>query len=178
MNGYAILYIGMTGSGKSTMVKHLVRNVHESRLLVYDVQREYFDDDVLPEIEDFQNDVHKLRGGHAVFEEATIFFSNRGRDANMIKILVDKRHHRNVIHLCFHSITDVPGNIFRLVNYAFVFQTNDNGETVLKRYPQLYRAWRIVNHKRESAQKLVLPNGNYLPFEIVKIIEPAKSYEQ
>lgn len=170
IGGYAILYVGMTGAGKTSVVKDNVRNVHPDRLLVYDVQREYFpEESELPKIEDFQKEVMLMKRGHAIFEEATIFFSNRGRDENMIKILVDKRHHENVIHLCFHGIADIPGNIFRLVNYAYIFQTNDTGAVVESRYPKLFNAWNVVNNTPTKADKFLLPNGLYTPYKLVQL---------
>lgn len=178
IGGIAILYIGITGAGKSSIVKQNIRNVHASRLLVYDVQREYFqyenDDDDLPDIEQFQDQVSNMRRGHAIFEEATRFFSNRGRDEKMLKILIDKRHHENTIHLCFHSIRSVPSNIFDLVNYAYILQTNDTPDVVESRYPKLFNAWNTVNNNPQVAQKFLLRNGKHTPYMLVKTIETAK----
>lgn len=176
-NNVAIIYVGITGAGKSTLVKRNLTNVHPSRLLVYDVQREYKtypDNYELPDIDIFQNNVHNLRNGHAVFEEATMFFSNRGRDENMIKILVNKRHHNNVIHLCFHSIADIPGNIFKHVTYVYLLQTNDVLDVVEKRFPKLLNAWKLVNEHPLKADKLILPNGKKTPYKLVKTIETVK----
>lgn len=177
IGGVAILYIGMTGAGKSSLLKNNIRFVHASRLRVYDVQREYFDyevDEPLPDIEVFQDEVSNLRKGHAIFEEATRFFSNRGRDEKMIKILIDKRHHENVIHLCFHSIRSVPSNIFDLVNYAYVLQTNDPPDIIESRFPKLFAAWDVVNNRPDMANKFPLPNGKRTPYSIVRTIETAK----
>lgn len=177
IGGVAILYIGITGAGKSSILKSNIRNVHPSRLWVYDVQREYFiyeDGYELPPLEDFQDEVHQMRRGHAIFEEATRFFSSRGRDEKMVQILIDKRHHENVIHLCFHSIRSIPPTIFDLVNYAYVLQTNDKPETVQNNYPKLFDAWDVVNNRPNEADKFLLPNGLRTPYKFVKTIQTAK----
>lgn len=139
--GKAIVIVGMTGAGKSSYIKQLLTRVDESRLLVYDVQREYFPDEPLPDLDTFANTVKESTDSVAVFEEATIFYNNRGSNKIMREILVSKRHKNNIIILAFHSIRAIPYYIADLINYVVVFKTNDTRDLVSTRFPFLLEAF-------------------------------------
>jgi molybdopterin-guanine dinucleotide biosynthesis protein len=144
--GIAIIIVGTTGSGKTTISKRLCAEVHETRLLIYDVNGEYYDriDYELPDMDDFLDEAIKARERLILFEEATVFFSNRGSNAKMRKILVAKRHNENIIVLNFHSIRAIPHYIYDLVNFVIVLKTNDQNDLVLKKHELLYPAFREV----------------------------------
>lgn len=145
MQGKAIIIVGATGSGKTTICKRLLANVHESRLLIFDVNNEYADylpdDYELPDIDVFLDMADNARGRFILFEEATVFFSNRGNNAKMRKILVAKRHNENIIVLNFHSIRAIPHYIYDLVNYVFVLKTNDSETLVRTKHELLLPAF-------------------------------------
>lgn len=145
-SGYAYIFVGATGAGKSTLIKRLISRVNVERLHVYDINDEYKLGDYadLPDMKDFLNLATSLRSSVIVFEDATVFFSNRGRDAQMVKLLVSKRHRKNVILLAFHSIRDIPFNIYNLCNGIFVCKTNDTADLVEKRIPGLFEAFEKV----------------------------------
>ena len=138
----AFIIVGQTGTGKSTVAKSLLSQVYSDKVLVYDVQGEYseFNDDenVINsnecEIDEFIDLAEKSRGKMILFEEATIFFSSRSRPERMIKMLVDKRHHNNVIILVFHSLRKVPNEILDVCNYLLLLPTNDSLELVKRKF--------------------------------------------
>lgn len=146
--GKAIIIVGATGSGKSTLIKKLLAPVDVNRLFVYDVNAEYFKNEPLPDIDDFLLQVKNVEESVIVFEEATVFFSNRGSNKAMRRLLVGKRHARNVIILVFHSIRAIPFYIFDLVNYVAVFRTNDEEKIVRERFELLVSAYTDVKDKQ------------------------------
>lgn len=162
MKGKAILIVGTTGSGKSTVIKRMIHKVHDSRLMVYDVNGEYFEGEPLPDVQDFLEMSLNTTDSVIVFEEGTAFFSNRGRSDKMTKLLVKKRHDRNFIIIVFHSIRFIPHYIFDLINYVFVLQTNDTTELVEKKHAILLSAFNKVMARSPT----VYPRVN---MEIVKI---------
>lgn len=147
--GKAYIIIGCTGSGKSTLVKTLTRPVERARLFINDINAEYFPDRPYVSTKQFLQLAVKLRESVIVFEEATIFFSNRGSNEQMRELLVRKRHAQNVIFLIFHSVRTVPLYIYDLCNAAFVFRTNDAATFVESRFehPGFYAGWLKAQNK-------------------------------
>lgn len=147
-SGKVIIVVGASGNGKSTWLKTTTREVDTSRFFCYDVNAEYFDDDdPLPEIDDFLAEMNTKTDCVMVFEEATVFFSNRGSNKTMRQLLVAKRHRRNLIFLVFHSIRSIPYYIYDLVNYVVVFNTNDTEQIVKEKHELLFSAWQKVKDK-------------------------------
>jgi len=146
--GKAIIIVGATGSGKSTFVKELITPVDVNRLHIYDVNREYFPDEPLSDFDQFLITATKLDESVIIFEEATIFFSNRGNDKRMRQLLVGKRHARNIIILLFHSIRAIPYYIFDLVNFVVLFNTNDEEPIVKEKYELLLPAYQATHGKK------------------------------
>lgn len=92
------------------------------------------------DFEDFQNLVTKRRDTNCVFEEATGFFRFRGGKTTM-RILVNKRHTNNNYIFIFHSIKQVPKDLFELVNFIVLFKTNDLFPDIKNKRPELQKAW-------------------------------------
>ena len=138
----AFIIVGQTGTGKSTVAKSLLSQVYSDKVLVYDVQGEYseFNDDenVIKSdtctFDEFLEMAENARGKMILFEEASIFFNARSSDLRMIKMLVDKRHHNNVLILVFHSLRKVPNHILDLCNYLLLLPTNDSLEVVKRKF--------------------------------------------
>lgn len=126
MKGHII--VGGTGRGKTTFVKKMLSQVDKSRIEIYDVNNEYkeFYDKDFTDFETFMNRVKDLKNKIVVFEEATIFFNNRGCDKILTDMLVRKRHTNNYVVLNFHSIRAIPKYVYDLVNYVTIFKTNDS----------------------------------------------------
>lgn len=156
MQGKVIIVVGARGNGKSSFVKKHIRDVHTSRLWVYDYQREYFPDEPLPDIEEFVENMVTKTESVIVFEEATIFFTSRGSSTPLRKILVSARHARNVVFLLFHSIRAIPYYIYELSEYVVVFNTNDEQDIVETKHPMLLEAWKKVKGIKYKYEIVVL----------------------
>lgn len=148
--------IGAKGHGKSTQVKKLI---HALKLpaYVYDVNAEYSNvpgvTSLFPSIDDFLKFAGNQRNCVIVFEEATIFFSNRGRSEQLINILVRARHNRVFPILCFHSLRAVPEYILELTEFIFLKRTADNPQTVIKKfgnYPEILSAFTEVQYHSQN----------------------------
>lgn len=149
LRGKVFIVVGARGNGKSHFVKKHTQYVSESRFKVYDVQGEYYtDDDIsLPDIDEFLDSLLHSKGMVAVFEEATVFFSNKGSNKKIRQLLVGARHDKNTIFLLFHSIRAIPYYIYELSDYVVIFNTLDDDDIVQKKHSFLYTAWRQVKGK-------------------------------
>lgn len=131
-----ILNVGARGSGKTTKNRRMLEQTHPGARLVLDVNGEYtdlFPRDPIP-YDQFTKMLGKVKSAVILIEEATVYLSTRGRDANVIDILVRARHSKNVIILVFHSLQDVPTYIYRLANKLILHKTLDNEDDIYKRF--------------------------------------------
>jgi hypothetical protein len=125
----AQLIVGATGTGKTTEVKRLLSKVaNKNAIFIYDVNNEY--KDFYPyefiDFSEFIEQMTRVKKGVMVFEESTIFLSNRNCNRLLVDILVRKRHTGNYIFLCFHSLRSLPKYVLDLCNYITLFHTNDS----------------------------------------------------
>lgn len=135
MSGKAFLIVGGTGRGKTSFVARCLSKVNKTAIALYDVNNEtaykpYTLAGDLPTIEAFTEKTTRLRDAVIVYEEATIFFSNRGNNDSLREILVRKRHTNNTIFLVFHSLRNIPRYVYDLCNFVVLFKTNDSGKLV------------------------------------------------
>lgn len=164
LGGKAFIIVGATGSGKSSLIKQLIKDVPLSSLQIYDVNGEYFPSSDLPTMEIFLKRQKSVKKSVIIFEEATIFFSNRGSNREMRELLVRKRHAENVIVLVFHSIRSIPYYIYDLCNLVFVFRTNDSLELVANKHELLLSAY------KKAKQKIFVYGKNIMNYcETVKL---------
>ncbi len=147
IGGKAFIIVGMTGSGKSTLIKNFIKGVDISRLWINDVNGEYFPERPYIPTDKFLQETIKLKRCVIIFEEATIFFSNRGNIKEMRELLVRKRWTENIIFLVFHSIRTIPHYIYDLCNGVYVFRTNDSRELVAGKHEILLPAFDKVQSK-------------------------------
>lgn len=128
---------GATKTGKTTYVKKQLDQIPNKRsIIVYDVNNEY--QDYYPyeflHFEAFMNRIKDTQNSVMVFEEATIFFSNRSTEKILLDILTRKRHTNNYIFLCFHSLRAIPLYVYELANYITIFKTNDASNRVDQKF--------------------------------------------
>ena len=144
----AILIVGNTGRGKSTAArKTLFKALKENRkIFVYDPNNDYreFYSEGFTDEEKFLDKIHEKTNSYILFEEATIFFSNKGSSKKLTSLLVRKRHQDNTIVLLFHSLRAIPTYVFELCNYLVLYKTADRDSLILKKlegFPEILEAY-------------------------------------
>lgn len=145
----AIIVCGARGHGKTTLVKKIIEPVEKGRLLINDVNGEYYKPARKPlEMEDFLLCACTVEDTVIVFEEATIFFSTRSSDKSVKRLLVQSRHTNNFLIFVFHSINAIPNYILELVDKIYLFHTNDTEEIVKSKNRMLLPAYNDVHGKK------------------------------
>jgi ABC-type oligopeptide transport system ATPase subunit len=125
----AVLIVGNTGRGKSTAARELleIAKLENRKIFVYDPNNEYqkYYNGKFTNIKEFLELVNNEKNAFILFEEATIFFSNKGYSDMLVNMLVRKRHQNNEIVLLFHSLRSIPTYILELCNFLVLYKTND-----------------------------------------------------
>lgn len=136
MAGQSIIVVGTNGTGKSTYIRERLEKVNKSNLLVYDVNAEYSDiyDKPFVKMDEFFEQATAVNHSVIVFEEATIFFSNRSTEKELRELLVRRRHTKNLIFLVFHSIRSVPRDVMDMSNYLVLKYTNDSPKFISRKF--------------------------------------------
>lgn len=139
MSGKSIILAGGTGTGKSTFVSERLSKVpNKKSIQLYDVNNEAIYKPYIftpfGSFEKFSRSAKGLSDSVIVFEEATIFLSNRGTNDDLRNILVRKRHTNVTVFLVFHSLRTVPRWIYDLSNFIVLFKTNDNEKLIETRF--------------------------------------------
>lgn len=152
-----IVNVGFTGTGKTVGTKEILKGLHVP-LFIYDVNNEYkeFKGSVLKSFEDFLQEANLKKNHCIVFEEATIFFSHSGSSKMIMELLVRKRHTKNLIILNFHSLRKVPLYILDFTDYLILRKTNDNPETIRKKfedYEIIFQSFQQVQCSKDKFEK-------------------------
>jgi len=162
MSGKSIIFVGGTGTGKTTLIKGRLKKVSKDCLYLFDINNEYteFFDKPLPSFVKFSKQCTKLNDAIIVYEEATIFLSNKGSNSEVNEVLVRKRHTNNTIFFVFHSLRSVPRWLFDLSNYLFLLKTNDSLDTVEKKFDHdalttAFKEVQLQSQKDKHFHKLV-----------------------
>lgn len=159
MNLY--LVIGAPGEGKTPFCKKMIgggdSGAPERRCLVFDINNEYGARTKYPGQKPFNlnTNVRDIRSRYigddidtfvrvamqktdtvVIFEEATAFFEGRTK-AMTRRLIINRYHTRNVYMFLFHSINAVPPRIMEIANYAVLFKTNDETDTVYRKFSRL-----------------------------------------
>lgn len=158
------IVVGMTGQGKSTFVKEMIK---DRRCFVFDVQLEYNDLVSNPNAERarhveldealFVEQCSRRRNTVCVFEEATGFFEGK-LDKMLRRLVLSKRHTGNVFVFCFHSISAIPPRLMQLTNYVILFKTNDEPYQVEQKFPTLvpyFNQVRKMKHQQFLSIKMI-----------------------
>lgn len=159
MNLYIV--IGAPGEGKTPFCKKMIgggdSGVPENRCLVFDINNEYgprtkyagqtpynlttnykdircrYTGD---DIEAFLKIAMSKQNTVIIMEEATAFFE--GKTSKLTRRLIINRYHTgNVYVFLFHSVNSVPPRIMEIANYVVLFKTNDEHDTVYRKYSRL-----------------------------------------
>lgn len=153
-----ILVVGTTGTGKSHFVKNTIVKNYKGPKYIYDINNEY-KDGVIMDFSKFLQAVKPVRRSLIIFEEATIFLSNKGDSKELREILVAKRHRDNTVVLVFHSLRAIPTYIFDLSDLLVLFRTTDNWNLISRKldaFVDVLDAFVEIKEKgRKFARKLV-----------------------
>lgn len=162
MASQGIIVVGAPGCGKTYFTKHtLLKDVNPAALHLFDTNKEYADiypypftpnvDKFLAKVYDMENDAFLIRNAVIVVEDATSFFSNRGRDECMQRILVGRRHPNISIVLLFHSMRDIPKYIMTKCNLLVMFKTVDSVKFVKNEFDErIFDVWNDVQTRAET----------------------------
>ena len=127
-----IAIVGKKKAGKTTLAAALIKRFSRPSTYIYDINNEYtrkfnLKNDYTGEIntDKFLTKVSQVKNSLIVFEEATSYFSSKGREAQLVDIISRSRHTNNVVILIFHSIADFPRYIYTFTDYIGLFKTND-----------------------------------------------------
>jgi hypothetical protein len=181
MNLYIV--IGAPGEGKTPFCKQMIGGGDsgrpENRCLVFDINNEYGPRTKYPgqvafnlpvnykdircrytgdDIEMFLKIAMSKQNTVVVMEEATAFFE--GKTSKLTRRLIINRYHTgNVYVFLFHSINSVPPRIMEIANYVVLFKTNDEHDTVYRKYSRLgpsFDALRDAEHGKGHCKILKL----------------------
>lgn len=149
----SIIVVGGTGAGKTTYIKHLLKKFKGPKLL-YDVNNEY-DGGIMMPIEAFNDLARNVQNHLILFEEATIFFGNKGGASKVREMLVRKRHTNNVFIFTFHGLQFVPLDILNMSDLMVIFETGDNVQLVMNKFknnPKIWQAFQVVDLMRNAVK--------------------------
>jgi len=157
--GFAVVSVGKTGTGKTTEVKKRLRQIYDSDpyrdFLIFDPNHEFgeftenkFDDDWKL----FAEKIANVSDAVILVEEATICLDNRKKEGVMVDILVKKRHTNTIVFLNFHSWRAIPFYIFDLVNFVTIFKTNDTERIIRNKcdMPLVLQAYENVQKSNDK----------------------------
>lgn len=167
------IIIGARGTGKSTFAQDRLKSqlINSPEIVhVYDIEKKYYvPPRPLPDIDVFSEKVSNLKDSYIVYEEATIFFPNRGSNKELKKALVQSRYNGNVIFMIYHSICAVPYYVYELTDCVILFKTQDDENRVLKKFAKLHPAWWKLQKVPHLCAQYKLRNGNYSPYLTIKL---------
>jgi len=159
----AFIIVGEQGRGKTTEAYNIIDNFKQKDLFAYDVHGHYFEKfqnrskiKGRPKMEVFLEIVSNVKNSVIVFEEATIFFSNRGREETIIELLVNNYHSKNVILFLFHSLRSVPVEIMDFVQFIKLYHTNDRVTLINNKFKEdsgLIEVFNDVSEKTSDTDK-------------------------
>ena len=152
-----IIVCGNTGEGKSTVLKALLKKIKGSKL-VFDINNEHEGGLMMP-FPQFLGIAKSVTNHAIVFEEATIFLSNKGDSEEIRYLLISKRHRNNTIFFTFHSLQQVPLNILSCCDLLILFHTGDNYSLVEKKFGRdgkIFSAFNLVK-KLPKFKKVYVP---------------------
>jgi len=135
----AIILVGEQGRGKTTAAMEIINNFSKKDLFVYDINGDYgkFANNKikgLPSMEQFLNITETVKNSVIVFEESTIFFSNKARSETIVNLLVRNFHTKNVVVFLFHSVRSIPVDIMDFVQFIQIFHTNDRYTLIANKF--------------------------------------------
>ena len=162
-DGFVIVQAGGTGSGKTTATKKIISIFKDKKpFFIYDIDAEYLEYYRKPykPLNDFFDEVVKVKNSVVVFEESALFFEHGRANTDLKEMIICARRRGNVIVFNFHQLRQIPVYILGYSNFLIVRKTT--GDSV-KRFKEMEMA-DIVN-----AHESVKRNPNYYYSESVNL---------
>jgi hypothetical protein len=138
---YCFIVIGMTGQGKSYFTKEYIEG---KKCYVFDINNEYplplygeRSKNISCDEKDFIKNCFLKQSTICVFEEATGFLEGK-TSKDLRRLIVNKRHTKNIYFFLFHSISSVPPRLLQFTNFVVLFKTNDEEYQVQDKFPSLF----------------------------------------
>lgn len=153
-----ILIAGGTGQGKTRFANQILRNAtvrngegrafykpsnQSVKQYIFDLNNEYIlptDDRIYPHFRHVRADQKQfvqicknLMGYSIVFEDASGFLRGK-QGAELIRLIVQRRHQKNNWIILFHSVNRIPPELMEYCNTLVIFKTNDNIKDVDKKF--------------------------------------------
>lgn len=148
----------MTGQGKSYFVK---KYIHGRKTYVFDVNNEYNlpssgerSKNISCDERDFIKNCFLKKETICVFEEATGFFEGR-TSRDLRRLIVNKRHTKNVYIFMFHSISSIPPRLLQLSNFVILFKTLDEDYQVEGKYPSLFKYFQKLKKMKHQSKFII-----------------------
>jgi len=122
-----IVVCGINGTGKTTRIRSILRNIKVENRFIYDPHRDYAGEGgVTTTIERFIYYADLKRNTAVVFEEATEALHSTDKNKRRLqKILVRRRQRNTLLVFVFHSILDISAFILRVCDYIYLHKVAD-----------------------------------------------------
>jgi Cdc6-like AAA superfamily ATPase len=114
---------GNSGTGKTTFVKELATRF--KRVAVFDINNEYKNFNLcFFDTYKLLNFLEKNKNMLVIIDEATAFFSYRGYNNELNRLLQLRRHNKHFFIFIYHSNNFIPKYLRFYLNYLIVFKQN------------------------------------------------------
>lgn len=152
-----IALVAEMGRGKSTEAFNIVESFLHKDLYVNDIQGQYkkYPNNKIKgrcTTDQFIQIVQNVKNSVIVFEEATAFFSNKGREEAVIELLISNYHSKNVIIFVFHSLRTVPVEIMDHIQFLILWHTNDRVTLIKNKFKDDEHLLKIFSDVEEKTR--------------------------
>lgn len=152
--GNVIVLAGAMDSGKSPIVKRIVKKCNLPNKFVNDVNNEYPDDFSKFHKENtpiYLSKLNTFKNSALVIEEASAYIGSY-KDAEIMSMLVGVAHNHNIIIFVFHGIRYIPQYLADLTRYVILTHPLDHEDLIYERFRRHYD--RLIK-ERERVKKIV-----------------------
>ncbi|NMD01064.1 MAG: ATP-binding protein [Bacteroidales bacterium] len=142
--------VGAPGTGKTTFLKQFL--TYSQKKIIFDVTGEFSKYESDSDFEIYYEKDKLLQAALSqknciiLIDESTAFFSYRGYDSDLQKIVQLRRHNNHIILMCYHALKFIPEYLRPLINFIVAFQTGDNTD-VLKNFPYIKKPLPVEKFK-------------------------------
>jgi hypothetical protein len=148
-----IVIIGSRKNGKSYFIKNSIIPKYRGPKFIFDINNEYPGLGSVMPMEDFLDQAIKKKGHLIIFEEATVFFSNKGDEKRLKHLMVLARHAPNTVIFVFHSIQSMPSYILTQTDLIVLFRTVENIALVRNKIGENVDIWRAFVEINNNSKK-------------------------